>query len=219
MKFRNANQKLVIGLSGVAGVGKDTFYRILRRYIKIKRYALADILKEEVKEDCIAKFDIDPTNCTRTQKNTIRDYLVEYGKARRKETKGRYFIDKLNKEILNEDGEVKENICITDVRYDEWREDEGHWIQEELGGYIAHIERGVKNEKGLTRNLNLPANADEEFNIPRLLERRDFIVTLDTYYVNNEYELTKKLEPFIKNFIVMVENKAQRKNIRYNLEI
>ena len=43
----------VIGVSGLAGSGKDTFFKILSKKRKFKRYALADELKMEIRDELI----------------------------------------------------------------------------------------------------------------------------------------------------------------------
>ena len=55
----------IIGISGVAGAGKDLFFKLLSQKIKCKRFSLGDELKEEIKPYCLAHFGIDPTNCSR----------------------------------------------------------------------------------------------------------------------------------------------------------
>ena len=59
---------MVIGLAGVAGSGKDTFYSILSSKINAKRFSLADKLKE-VKPWCWKHYGIDPLNCHRHKRN------------------------------------------------------------------------------------------------------------------------------------------------------
>ena len=49
----------IIGVSGVAGVGKDTFFQLLSEVIPCKRYALADELKKEVRQWTRLHYGID----------------------------------------------------------------------------------------------------------------------------------------------------------------
>ena len=62
MKIKNK----VIGLAGVAGAGKDLFFKILKESVpNVKRYALADELKEELFEWSHMNYGIDTMRCTR----------------------------------------------------------------------------------------------------------------------------------------------------------
>ena len=58
----------MIGLTGVARSGKDTFFSILKKYLqerqlKSQRLAFADDLKEELNEFTREKFKIDLFKC------------------------------------------------------------------------------------------------------------------------------------------------------------
>ena len=68
----------IIGVSGVAGVGKDTFFQLLSEIIPCKRYALADELKKEVRQWTKLHYGIDSFDCTIEEKNLIRPFLVEH---------------------------------------------------------------------------------------------------------------------------------------------
>ena len=81
-------KKYVIGLSGLAKSGKDLFYKILSRQIKIKRHALADELKFALRERILKEDDIDILDCSSDQKDIVRPKLVEYAKKVRFSSKG-----------------------------------------------------------------------------------------------------------------------------------
>ena len=51
----------IIGISGVAGAGKDFFFENLNKKIKCKRFSLGDELKKEIRSYCLQSFNIDPT--------------------------------------------------------------------------------------------------------------------------------------------------------------
>jgi hypothetical protein len=180
-----------VGLTGLAGSGKDLFFSLSRDILKKKRKAacrvsLADALKEQTRSTLKSMFNIDPTNCSREEKNKVRDFLVFYGALKRKETKGRYWINKAKKTITA----IKQNllvehvksavIFITDIRYDHYAEDERHWIQEELRGKLIHISK-YKRELTLDESLNLkeakahdlPPNPQEARFDPLLSEAAD----------------------------------------------
>ena len=126
----------VIGLSGVAGSGKDTFFAILQSKIDCRRLSLADKLKQEVQDWCATNYGIDPLNCTRKEKEIIRPFLVFHATLQRESSEGRYWIDQLDQAfniaspfnqfpVVNEEGVIlrsDETIVITDIRYDDYDE-------------------------------------------------------------------------------------------------
>ena len=66
--------KLIIGLSGVARSGKDSFFNVAEEYfsskdIKCKRLALADNLKQDLRQFVMNKFDIDIINMSPEEKD------------------------------------------------------------------------------------------------------------------------------------------------------
>lgn len=180
-----------VGLTGLAGSGKDLFFSLSRDVLKKKhkavcRVSLADYLKEQVKPTLKDMFDIDPTNCSREEKEKIRQFLVFYGAVKRRETKGRFWIRRAEKAIAAiEQNLLVEHvksavIFITDIRYDYYDKDERHWVQEELGGKLIHISK-YKRELTLDESLNLkeykahdlPPNPQEARFDPLLSEAAD----------------------------------------------
>ena len=69
-------KRTVIGLSGVAGVGKDLFFQLLSKKINVRRFALADALKREASIWTYKQYGIDALNCSREEKEVIRRFLV-----------------------------------------------------------------------------------------------------------------------------------------------
>lgn len=172
----------IIGLSGVATCGKDTFFNLLKKECHIKyninlvRFALADILKEELREVLFEKYNIDVLNCSASEKERLRPDLVSYAKAKRKQTEGRYFIDNLSS-VIKTSFEKKrlsfsDVICITDVRYNQYEKDEAHWVKKENSGVLIYI------EKLMTGGFVCPpANNDERINDPKLKKCADYILS------------------------------------------
>ena len=128
----------VIGISGVAGSGKDLFYSLLSRKINCERYALADNLKKEVKETSLKLYGIDSTNCSREEKNYIRPFLVSHGTMKRNQTDGTHWTKLLTKKIKEDCFEylyesnnepTSRLACITDIRYDSFDKDEVFWLK------------------------------------------------------------------------------------------
>lgn len=171
-----------IGVTGVATCGKDTFFTLLKkeclkRYnTNVVRFALADALKEDMKELLFEKYDIDVLNCTPSQKERIRPDIVKYAKIKRSQTKGRYWIEKLNLEIKkfsDKETQFTNNIfCITDIRHDQYEKDEIYWLKEEKHGVLIYIEKIMPG--GF---ICPPANNDEKTNDPKLRKAADYIVS------------------------------------------
>jgi len=172
---------LIIGISGVARSGKDTFAKILEEEINMSyaafrhayRRALAHQLKSDVKEDFMNRFGIDSFTQDPIEKAVIRPFLVEYGKRFREETQGQHWTGKLQKEIKSK---FKSSIIIvTDIRYAVYEKDEYSWIRRQ-NGLLIHVSR---YDKGI-KDLILPPNDDEAFNDPILEALADYKVVWPT---------------------------------------
>jgi len=183
----------MIGITGVAKSGKDTLYKLLEKKFKeknitSKRFALADALKEDIKEFIYLKFSISLDDLTPEQKELIRPILVAYGKIRRNLSKGRYWISLLEKEI--EKNKELFLPIITDIRYAEFEMDELEWVLEENKGLLIHVSR-VENGK-----IVQPANSEEETNNEILLKKSHYKLIWcsesDMHSLYGEYE--KNLE-------------------------
>ena len=174
----------VIGLSGVAGVGKDLFYQILSSRVPCVRVSLADNLKKEAIDWCVKHYNINPVNCSREEKNLIRDFLVFHGTFKRKQTQGRHWIQSLEKSMSELDLKDK-NVVITDIRYDDYENDEVSWLKNEKEGVLVHISRtqdvpvGAINRVVVKENIP-PANSEEARNNPKLIKAANFHVEWPT---------------------------------------
>ena len=198
----------VIGLSGVAGVGKDLFYQILSSRVPCVRVSLADNLKKEAIDWCVKHYNINPVNCSREEKNLIRDFLVFHGTFKRKQTQGRHWIQSLEKSMSELDLKDK-NVVITDIRYDDYENDEVSWLKNEKEGVLVHISRTqdvpvgainrVKHLKGKELEFNSdktvfkeyipPANSEEARNNPKLIKAANFHVEWPTIKGSHSYIL------------------------------
>ena len=171
----------IIGLSGVAGSGKDLFSKmLLERAPEYKKLSLASNLKTDLRQKIIDQYDIDIFNCSRKEKNSIRHELVNYGSRKRTESKGRFWIEKLNQEVES----MEDSICITDIRYDDYEFDEVYWLKKELNGVLVHIERFtiLNNNKKIIE----AANEEERRNDPKLREQASYNVQWPTFEENIE---------------------------------
>ena len=196
------SKHLVIGLSGYAGVGKDLFYQKLSEKIDIKRHALADALKSDLRNVIIKDQGIDIMNCTRDEKNIIRPLLVNYGKAMRAESLGRHYIERLSKEILP----LKENICITDIRYNFFKNDEVHWLKNELNGCLVYISQYRVDVDEGARIYKQAPNEEEK-------EHTEFVAKAADYTVDWEYTEDKStLDIHIYKFIEWLSTWKQTTN-------
>lgn len=182
---------MVIGLTGVARCGKDTFYGILNRYleekqIKSQRLAFADDLKKELNDFTKEKFKIDLFKCYGTDKELVRPLMVAYGKCRRSQSEGKYWTSQLDVKV---EKLLKDNIIpiITDVRYIEYKDDEYSWLKS-YNGILIHLSR--KLDDG---SIIPPANIEEKSNDNKLKAVADYSVCWDTCQDTNFlYELMQK---------------------------
>lgn len=158
-----------IGLSGAAGVGKDTLCQTLINNFKVypfKRYSMAgDYIKNDLNELLQKSIKISAFTTNIKEKTSIRPLLVEYGRLMRNHTQGRYFIEKLQQDS----NFGNQNIpIITDIRYAEYEKDELHWIKQEQKGLLVFLDReGINpsNEFEEKNNIILRNNCHLYFNI------------------------------------------------------
>jgi hypothetical protein len=200
----------IIGVAGVAGSGKDTFYSLLSQSVPCKQFSLASTLKREARSWCKLHYGIDPVDCARDQKEIIRPFLVAHGITKRKLTEGRYWIEILHDKIIKDDfNGVK---IITDIRYDDYEGDEVGWLKDELNGVLVHISqfsyRSDANEGALVKEVKAAANSEEERNDPKVKEKSDFQI---------EWELLEsghidELSPYVDNFMKWLQEKNQKGN-------
>ncbi|MBC8395243.1 MAG: hypothetical protein H8E05_00980 [Bacteroidetes bacterium] len=171
-------KRTVIGLSGVAGAGKDLFFSLLSGKLNVRRFALADALKREASTWTQKQYGIDALKCSRKEKEMIRPFLVQHGTQKRKMSKGRYWIDSIDKNIkgflLN--AETKDIPVVTDIRYQEYERDEVVWLTEELDGMLVHISQFEVERATGKRTYHKPANSEEEKMDPILEELADYRV-------------------------------------------
>lgn len=184
------NKKTIVGISGVAQSGKDTFYRLSEKYLyeelglSCKRYALADYLKDECKDFLKQKFNIDVYSQKIEDKKIFRPFLVWFGDIKRSQTEGQYFTRILEKQILKDDVDV---AIITDIRYGEFENDEVQWLKNKLGGYLVHIQR-------ISQGLIIqPPNDNEKRNDPILIKEANYKVRWASDFDPNDKDFDYKM--------------------------
>ena len=163
------DSRTILGLSGVASSGKDTFFSLLSQKLPFKRFALADELKIIMRNSLLEKYNIDILNCSREDKNKVRNDLVFFAKQKRLETYGKFWTEILTKKILECDSKY---ICITDIRHNFFIYDEVFWLKNILGGRLIDISSYDPNTGSYTQ----PPNEEEMFHYPKVRENADYFV-------------------------------------------
>jgi len=105
---------IIVGISGKARSGKDTFASVLVEEFGFKRFAFADPLKEFAKK----YFKLSHEECYVTKTKYSRKILQGLGEMVRKEFDDRFWIRKLENDLdtfINNVGNPK--VVITDIRY------------------------------------------------------------------------------------------------------
>lgn len=210
-----------VGIGGIAGAGKDLFFTLCKEYLKklnihSAKVSLADQLKSEVETTIRDMYGFNLRNCTREQKNSIRSHLVFYGKVKRRQTQGRHWIEqteetisKLYKNCISQ-GVINPFIFVTDIRYNEYKEDEAHWLKHELGGTLVHVEKFTpspeinKQEIPTGRFLKEwphPPNSSEQKNDPRIQKVSNKLIKWQNYENLPLTKVKKLLSPMAKSFI------------------
>ena len=188
----------LIGIAGVAGSGKDTFAKLIGNVFseneaKVNYLSFAKKLKSEAAAISKKLYNIDPTNCSRDEKNLIRPLLLAHGAIMREKTEGKYWIDGI-KDLVDK---KKINI-ITDVRFCEYACDEVNWIQSN-SGIVVHISRFFK-ENG-QRIYILPDNEYEKRNDKTLRNKADYSFSWPTDVSKQKKYSNKFFKWFVKNYI------------------
>jgi phosphoribulokinase len=170
----------IIGISGAARVGKDTLCRALIRFfnskdIKAERKSIAgDTIKKDLKSLIKNKANINSFTEDIYEKTLIRPLLVEYGKLMRNQTKGRYFIERINYNDNN-------IIIIPDIRYAEYEEDELFWLKNEKHGFLIFVEHDFVSD----------ANETEKINNKIIKKQADYKLKWSTLNESNPIDLEK----------------------------
>lgn len=164
-----SGSRTILGLSGVASSGKDTFFSLLSQKLPFQRFALADELKILLRDDLIKKYNIDILDCSREQKNLVRNELVLFAKQKRLESFGKFWTNILTNKILESEHQY---ICITDIRHNYFINDEVFWLKNILGGRLIDVSSYNPNTGIFTQ----PPNEEEAFHYPKVKEAADYFV-------------------------------------------
>ena len=167
----------LIGITGFARAGKDTFYELSARYLetishKSERFAFADVLKSECDELTLKHTGISCFTSDDREKFLIRPLLVAYGTHLRRELNPNCWIDGIRSKVSSslDSGNF---VFITDVRF----KNEADWILSE-GGHLVNV---VRDGVG-------PANPDEASQSELISPLVDHTLTWPTFGVDSLYK-------------------------------
>ena len=158
----------IIGISGNATVGKDSFCQTLiellaeNGFTKSKRLAFADELKYEVDGFLKETMDISAFTTDVKEKQIIRPFLVWWGTDFRRDINKDHWINKLKNKIIDDEA----IYIITDVRY----QNEFEWLKEN-GGFSIFLDRLDKF------NNNIPPANDYELQNNQFIKSKCNIFT------------------------------------------
>jgi len=133
----------LIGITGFARSGKDTFFSCASSYLDSinetsVRYAFADVLKSECDSLTREYAGISCFTSNDREKALIRPLLVAYGTHLRRQLNPNCWIDRIREDVrlaLN----ANHYVFITDVRF----KNEAEWILSEGGSVINVCREGV----------------------------------------------------------------------------
>lgn len=189
----------IIGVSGCARSGKDTFFNILKKYIpEIEQVALAYELKKDLDDFLKSKIGISVFTDDTKEKSLIRGLMVEYGKIKRQQTEGTYWTCLAQKKI-NDILRSDKIPVITDIRYDIYPKDEFHWLKNENNGVLVHITRMFGSDE------IPPANEEESINNEKLKTKADYSIRWNTVETNQNALEDDSLNDAVKNFVKFYE--------------
>ena len=186
----------VIGISGLARSGKDSFYLMSKELLprlghsqKIRRLAFADELKNECDEFLSKNTGISAFTEINSEKEIIRPFLVTYGTHIRRKLNKRCWIDKVESKLGSKNEDI---VFITDVRY----KNEIDWVHS-LGGHTVHIQRA-----GI-----VPPNEEEKLNDPILKKNSKHELHWDDFSEGNIEIATSQIKRILNKIINNEESK------------
>ncbi len=179
---------LILGITGKATAGKDTFYNLLTKQLpeyNLCRVSIGDTIRQNLSMLPIFSH-VNLFNLPPNEKETIRPLMVEYARLVRLMHGSRFFLDEFDTRINYTLSKSKNNpnpdkpliICVTDIRFDDYEGDEADWIQKKHKGKLIFIDR---HNVVYGNKQYLPyVNDTEKGQIPKLRARADQIVDWPT---------------------------------------
>ena len=161
---------MIIGLTGLARCGKDTFCNYAREYLKSYNYesqrlAFADELKKDIDAFLIEKLGISAFTEVTAEKEIIRPMLTTWGTEIMRKQDDLHWVKKVE-EVIVENQKNDTVSIVTDIRFP----NEIDYIHK-IGGCVIH----------LTMAGNKPANDYEAENDPLLKKNADCLVEWERY--------------------------------------
>ena len=180
----------LIGISGLARSGKDSFYEMAAELLEnmdiaSKRYAFADSLKEECDQLLTNNINISAFTSDDNEKRIIRPLLVTYGTEIRRKLNPNCWIEKIQSSV-KKDISLNKVVFITDVRFP----NEQQWVHQ-LKGESVHVTR-----KGIN-----PPNRDEEVNNPILLRGSSHNINWGDFDKQNIEKSKKAISGIMKSIL------------------
>ena len=207
-----------IGVTGLARTGKNLFCDIATKQLREKynlrarTYAIA----YELKKDCAVfvsdKLGLDVFTENTADKTIFRDLLVWYGATKRKQSRGTYWTNLLEKRIKNELevehcllGEPLDVVLVSDIRFAEYENDEVQWIKQHLNGKLVHISKFNYSSPDKNQKVYVtPPNVSEEKNDPLVKSSADCFIDWSEVghgdLLNNSY-LNDKVAEALKTIL------------------
>jgi hypothetical protein len=180
----------IIGISGLARSGKDSFYEMCKPLLDKKgvtheKMAFADELKGEVNSILERYVGISAFTENTEEKKVIRPLLVTYGTHIRRKMNPNCWIEKIENKLKSQ--QIKSEVLfITDVRF----ENEIKWIHD-LRGTSIHVSRS-----GI-----IPPNKDEKENDPKLEEQSFFKIKWNNFEKEDMIKVNSEVEGILKSIL------------------
>ena len=205
--------KLVIAAAGVSRSGKNSFCDLIHKKLEnlgftVKQHALANQLKADLYFLIQHNLNIDVYKCNDVEKQLIRPILVEWGRIRRIQSKGIFWTNLVEQQIVKSTSQIQ---LISDLRYDFYPEDELFWLKKRMNGILVHIKRYSASEcwpKNDPQDIRIrreyikAPNEDEKINDPKLEATADYKVEWPTVPLD---QIESKQMPYIDKFLEFLE--------------
>jgi hypothetical protein len=182
--------KKLIGISGYARSGKDTFYQRAAKLLSENgknavRLAFADALKNELNELLTKNVGISAFTEEDQDKELIRPVLVTYGTELRRKLNPNCWIETIQPDVIDH-LEAGDYVFVTDVRF----ENEAQWIRMNGGTLINVIREDVN-----------PANHEEHKQSHRMRKYVNYHVRWPTYGADSLNLCDEHIAPAIAHLI------------------
>ncbi len=190
-------KKLLIGVSGYARSGKDTLTGNVIRFLETKgirarQFSFANYLKQDLRDLCLSKFNIDSFTENTEEKTLIRPILISYGETARNISKGTYWWKLVKSEVDNafKNNEIDVAI-VSDCRFYEYEgQDEIDFIKSynETSNYPFKVDNLLVTVK--QRGCK-PAHISEAKNTPKIEAASDNVISWP-YFGDDQIERSEK---------------------------